>query len=92
MTILIDKEQNKNKSIFSSGDFRHNVITNEDAVNNAVFVKKNPKSFFNWNDDTVFHPKFKRDVKSDKIEKFHFLNNDFLKKSEIRNLSNKFII
>ena len=69
--VFVDKELNpnkikaldfnKNKSIFSYGDFRNNVITKEQHIYYDSKVSQSPKLFFNWDDKTKFNPKLKRD-------------------------------
>jgi hypothetical protein len=59
--ILVDKTKNNNKSIFSIGDYRHNVPRKEEADFYSQHVSKEPKIFFGWDDGTKFNPKLKRD-------------------------------
>ena len=69
--VFVDKELNpkkirpinydKNKSIFSYGDFRNNVVTKPEHIYYDSKVSKSPKKFFDWDDKTKFNPKFKRD-------------------------------
>jgi len=59
--IFVDKDQ-KNKSVFSTGDYRHNIMNGELAKKYASEVKQEPKSFLGWNDFTVYNPKVKRDT------------------------------
>jgi hypothetical protein len=68
MMILVDKsfknrnkEINNEKSVFSIGDFRHNLVFKTDSDVNMSKVSKNPKEFFKWNDDREFNPKYKHD-------------------------------
>ena len=58
--MLVDKDQ-KNKSIFSTGDFRHNIPNGEEAMRFSAMVKQTPKSMLGWNDNTVYNPKVKKD-------------------------------
>jgi hypothetical protein len=73
--VLVDKNENlnhpqttrnlnnikENKSVFSLGDFRHNLPYIQDANQYMEKVSQKPKEFFHWNDGTTFNPKFKRD-------------------------------
>lgn len=66
--VLVDKKLNdmnsnntQNKSAFSIGDYRHNLIFKDDTVNYSSKVSQIPKQFFNWDDGTKFNPKYKRD-------------------------------
>ena len=52
----------KNKSIFSYGDFRNNVVTKKDQEFYDKKVSQTPKKFFDWNDGKKFNPKYKKDV------------------------------
>ena len=70
--LFVDKELNqrktkiidydKNKSIFSYGDFRNNVVTKPEHIYYDSKVSQAPKKFFDWNDNTKFSPKFKKDI------------------------------
>lgn len=67
--VLVDKNinpvknsQNENKSIFSIGDYRHNLAQKSEADFYSADVSKQPKSFFSWDDGTKFNPKLKRDI------------------------------
>ena len=67
MVLLVDKNLNpkltkNNRSIFNLGDFRHNVIFDEERKIFDNLVNKNPKKFFDWDDGTRFNPKYKKDV------------------------------
>lgn len=72
LTVLVDKNLNppKNKytlynpekSIFSFGDFRNNVVSEEERKFNDDKVSKLPKKFFDWDDGKKFNPKYKKDV------------------------------
>jgi len=59
--ILVDKVQ-KIKSVFSIGDFRHNIVNSEEAKKFMNEVKQVPKNMLGWNDFTVYNPKVKRDT------------------------------
>ena len=73
LMVFVDKELNPpknkpldfdpNKSIFSYIDFRNNVVTKEEHEYYDKKVSQLPKKFFDWDDGTVFNPKYKRDVK-----------------------------
>ena len=52
---------NKNKSVFSYGDFRNNVLTKKQCEYYDSRVSQLPKRFFNRDDGIKFNPKFKRD-------------------------------
>lgn len=58
--LLVDKLQME-KSIFSIGDFRHNIFDKELSQKYAASVSKNPKVFFQWDDTKNFDPKLKKD-------------------------------
>ena len=72
LMVFVDKDLNlpKNKtidydphrSIFSYNDFRHNVVTKKEHEYYDKKVSQLPKKFFDWDDGTVFDPKYKRDV------------------------------
>ena len=53
---------NPQRSIFSYMDFRHNVVTKEQAEYYGSLVSQSPKKFFDWDDGKRFNPKFKKDV------------------------------
>jgi hypothetical protein len=72
LIVFVDKDLNPSKlksidydpkrSIFSFGDFRHNIMTkNEKDIYDAK-VSQEPKMFFNWDDGKKFVPKYKKDV------------------------------
>ena len=52
----------KNKSIFSYGDFRNNVVTKAQHIYYDSKVSQVPKRFLSWDDKTKFNPKFKKDI------------------------------
>lgn len=70
--VFVDKELNpkkikvidydKNKSIFSYGDFRNNVVTKAQHIYYDSKVSQVPKRFLSWDDKTKFNPKFKKDI------------------------------
>jgi hypothetical protein len=72
LMVFVDKDINttknvifhddKNRSIFSFGDFRNNVPTKKQQEYYDSKVSKKPKSFFNWDDKKKFNPKYKKDV------------------------------
>ena len=72
MMIFVDKDinppknrklnYNKNRSIFSYGDFRHNVITEKQHKYYDSKVSQEPKKFFDWDDKKRFNPKSKKDI------------------------------
>ena len=53
---------NKNKSVFSYGDFRNNVVTKQQHEYYDSKVSQIPKKFFDWDDKKKFNPKYKKDV------------------------------
>ena len=69
---LVDKDINpkkikvvdfdKNRSVFSYGDFRNNVTTRPEHLYYDSKVSQVPKKFFDWDDGTRFNPKYKKDV------------------------------
>lgn len=68
MMVWVDKdlnnrrrEENDARSIFSYGDFRHNLITKEQARYYDTKVSQKPKKFFDWDDGKKFNPKYKTD-------------------------------
>jgi len=61
VTLLVEKSQNENKSVFASGDYRHNVFTKEEAKENSRYAKIEEKRYFNWDDQLIFDQKRKRD-------------------------------
>jgi len=77
-TMLIDKLQGDHKSIFASGDYRHNVTTKEEADKCAKNTKNEAKVFLQWDDDNMISPIRKRERKRESIEK---INDQFIKKS-----------
>lgn len=72
--MLVDKNLNDQKSttqfdrksVFSLGDYRHNLPYKEQADFYSSTVSQLPKSFLSWQDDTVFNPKYKKDVEVNK--------------------------
>ena len=56
-------EYNPNKSVFSYLDFRNNVVTKKEHEFYDKKVNRMPKRLLEWDDGTVFDPKYKRDVK-----------------------------
>ena len=67
--MLVDKNMNdkksinqsERKSIFSIGDFRHNLLYKEQADFYSSTVSKLPKNLLAWDDGSVFNPKLKKD-------------------------------
>ena len=69
---FVDKELNKNKlkpidfnpnrSVFNFYDFRHNVITKDEANYYGSKVSQEPRKFFDWDDGKKFNPKYKKDI------------------------------
>ena len=55
-------DYDKNKSVFSYGDFRNNVTTKKEHEYYDKKVNQKPKKFFDWNDGKKFNPKFKKDI------------------------------
>ena len=72
LMVFVDKDINppknkilnydKNKSIFSYGDFRHNVVTKKQHEYYDSKVSQEPKQFFDWDDKKRFNPKYKKDI------------------------------
>ena len=70
--VFVDKDINppknkslqydKNKSIFSYGDFRNNVLTKKQHEYYDSKVSQLPKKFFDWDDKKRFVPKYKKDI------------------------------
>ncbi len=81
--MLVDKHNiTQEKSIFSLGDFRHNVMTKETTESNMINLQRSPKRFNQWTNDDIYHPKFKRDVNEEKIENFKQQKEEANKKIE----------
>ncbi len=68
---LVDKNLNnpkitnlksEEKSVFSYGDYRHNLPNKEEALKYSSKVSQMPKQFLSWDDKKVFNAKYKRDV------------------------------
>lgn len=67
--MLVDKNANNykevinnpNKSIFSLGDFRHNLTMKDDTDFYSGLVSQKPKQFLAWDDGKKFDPKYKKD-------------------------------
>ena len=55
-------EYNTYRSVFNLNDFRHNVITKNDANYYGSKVSQLPRKFFDWDDGKKFIPKFKKDA------------------------------
>ena len=53
---------NKNKSIFSYGDFRNNVHSKKEHEYYDSKVSQKPKKFFECDDKKRYNPKYKKDV------------------------------
>lgn len=72
MMVWVDKDLNPNKirnknidesrSVFALGDFRHNLLTKEQARFYDTRVSQKPKRFFDWDDGKRFNPKYKHDI------------------------------
>ena len=72
LMVFVDKDINppknkvlnydKNKSVFSYGDFRNNVVTKKEHEYYDKKVSQTPKKFFDWNDGKKFNPKYKKDI------------------------------
>lgn len=56
-----DTLNNPNKSIYSIGDYRHNLVMKEDADKYSSTVKQMPKSFLAWDDGKKFNQKYRKD-------------------------------
>ena len=57
---LVDKDNGSNrnnKSIFSIGDFRHNVSFKDDMIKYQEGISEKPKRFFDWDDVKRYDPK-----------------------------------
>lgn len=66
--MLVDKKENNkkeemkdHKSIFSIGDYRHNIALKHEADLYSSKVNQLPKQFLSWDDGTKFNPKYKKD-------------------------------
>jgi len=67
--MLVDKKTNNekdtlnnpNKSIFSIGDIRHELVCKESTDFFTKQVQPNPKEFMAWDDGKRFNPKLKKD-------------------------------
>ena len=55
-------EYNSARSVFNYQDFRHNVVTSNEAKEYGSLVSQKPRRFFDWDDGKRFNPKFKNDV------------------------------
>ena len=53
---------NPNKSIYSIGDCRHNMMLKEDSDLHSSKVSQYPKQMFSWDDGKKYVPKFKKDI------------------------------
>jgi hypothetical protein len=69
--VLVDKQFNEKKfinsdtkSIFSIGDYRHNLNFNNEVNMYSSKISQKPKKFFDWDDGLKFNPKYKRDKAS----------------------------
>ena len=72
LIVLVDKDLNPSKlkpldydpkrSIFSFGDFRHNIMTKKEKEIYNAKVSQEPKKFFDWDDGKNFNPKYKKDI------------------------------
>lgn len=59
--ILVDRDNEKNKSVFSIMDYRHNVCFDPEYKQYQNNVMMKPKKFFDWDDGFPFDPKHKND-------------------------------
>jgi len=67
--VLVDKNinnpndnlNNPNKSVYSIGDYRHNLVLKEDADKYSNTVSQFPKTFAAWDDGKKFNQKYKKD-------------------------------
>ena len=50
------------KSVFSLGDFRHNIRIKSNVSFYGNQISQKPKQFFDWDDGKKFNPKFKKDI------------------------------
>jgi hypothetical protein len=60
--VLVDKNINDknnldNKSVFSIGDYRHNLNYKYQVDLYSTGINKKPKQFFDWDDGIKFNPK-----------------------------------
>ena len=55
-------DYDKNKSVFSYGYFRNNVLTKKEHGHYDKKVSQVPKKFFDWDDKKRYVPKYKKDV------------------------------
>jgi hypothetical protein len=56
-----DNINNPKKSIFSFGDFRHELVCKESTDHFSSLVNQEPKEFLAWDDGKKFNPKLKKD-------------------------------
>lgn len=54
-----------------------------------INLQRSPKRFNQWMDKDIYHPKFKKDVNQDQIEKFKKEKEEAIKKLE-RKLNNNY--
>lgn len=50
-----------NRSIFSIGDYRHNLAFEHECEENQLNISNEPKKFFDWDDKRDYDNKKKRD-------------------------------
>ena len=72
LIVFVDKELNPskikrvdyfpNRSIFTYGDFRNNVLTKTEKDLFDSKVSQKPRKFFDWDDGKRFNPKYKKDI------------------------------
>ncbi len=55
-------KKNPNNSIFSIGDYNHNIMTLSQLNFYGAQVRHTPKTFFDWDDGKRYIPKYKKDV------------------------------
>jgi len=56
-----DTLNNPNKSIYSLGDFRHELVMKDETEFYSSQVSQLPKQLLAWDDGKKFNPKFKKD-------------------------------
>lgn len=66
--VLVDKNINDinnldDKSVFSIGDYRHNLNYKNQVDFYSTGINQKPKQFFDWDDGIEFNPK-KKKIKS----------------------------
>ena len=55
-------DYNPYRSVFNFNDFRHNLLTKNEANLFNSKVSQLPRKFFDWDDKKNFNPKYKNDI------------------------------